>query len=208
VVLLKHAEQSGFLKTSYGTEFVRIDTDSICAQKGARENHLEQLLEGWVMKFKMLLAGLLAVSAVGCSSGSYTQRSVQEEAALDTLLPPPLSVNDIVAMVKDSVGDDVIMDQIKASESYFRLTKNEIIRLKKDGVSDKVISAMINTKDDGNATRRVYAASYPVYYPDYGYFWYPYYYYWRPAIRVGFTHIGQRYGGFGFGAHRPIRVRR
>lgn len=160
------------------------------------------------MKFKMLLAGLLAVSAAGCSSGSYTQRSASQEAALDTLLPPPLSVNDIISMVKDSVGDNVIIDQIKASESYFRLTKNEIVRLKKEGVGDKVISAMINTKDDGNAARRVYAVSYPVYYPDYGYFWYPYYYYWRPALRVGFSYIVPRHGGFGFGVHRPIRVRR
>lgn len=161
-----------------------------------------------MMKFKMLLAGFLAVSAIGCSSGSYTQRSAPKEADWDTLLPPPLNVNDIVAMVEDSVGDDVIIDQIKASESYFRLTKNEIIRLKKEGVSDKVISAMINTKDDANATRRVYAVSYPVSYPDYGYFWYPYYYYWRPAIRVGFTYVLPRYGGFVFGVRRPIRTRR
>jgi len=160
------------------------------------------------MKFKMLLAGIVVLSLVGCSSGSYTQRSAAGGAELDTLLPPPLSVNDVVAMVKDSVGDDVIIDQIQASESYFRLTKNEIIKLKKEGVSGKVISAMINTKDAGNATRRVHALSYPVYYPEYGYYWYPYYYYWRPAFRVGFSYVVPRHGGFGFGVHRPIRVRR
>ncbi len=56
-----------------------------------------------------------------------------------------LSPSDIEAMAKNGLHDDVIIEQIKATNSVFYLTSDEIIELKNAGVSENVISYMINT---------------------------------------------------------------
>lgn len=56
-----------------------------------------------------------------------------------------LSVQDVKNMSKSGLNDEVIINQIKATNSVFNLTSNQIIDLKKSGVSQSVINYMIET---------------------------------------------------------------
>jgi hypothetical protein len=115
--------------------------------------------------------------------------------------PPPMTVDDIIALAQDSVADDLILQQIKATHSRFQLTNNDIRDLKKNGVSTKVISAMIKTSDEPRATRDR-AVNYPVYYAYPDYYWYPYPSYfspWYSPVYLGFSFRGGYYGGYHFG---------
>jgi len=58
---------------------------------------------------------------------------------------PQSGVDDVKALVKAGIGDDVIVSQIRNSHMIFHLTTSEIIALKNSGVSEKVIDFMINT---------------------------------------------------------------
>jgi hypothetical protein len=159
------------------------------------------------MKYSIVLAGLVvALLSTGCMSGYYAHRDRRDVVEQDSLAPPPMSIDDVIALAKDSVGDNVILAQMKATHSYFKLTNNDIRDLKKNGVSDQVINAMIKTGDEPTrtATRRGYYA-----YPEY--YWYPSPYYygsWYSPMYLGFSYRGGSYGGFRMGGGHGMRGRR
>jgi hypothetical protein len=157
------------------------------------------------MRFVVLLTGLIAISGTGCMSG-YTTVHHQRAVYVDSTLPAPLSIEEIIAMAQDSVSDEVIISQIKSTGSTYRLNTRDILQLKKEGVSQNVIAAMIKAADDHKPAPRA-LAYYPVYDPDFGYFWYPYYY-WGPTFRVGLRFSSPWHGARAMGFYRPIRVRR
>lgn len=156
------------------------------------------------MKYTIVLVGLVvSCLSTGCMAGYYAHHERRQMVELDSLQPPPMSIDDVIALAQDSIGDDVILSQINATHSYFRLTNNDIRDLKKTGVSEKVISAMIKTSAEPRNVR-AQSPEYPVYYPYPGYSWYPYpsYYYWYPwypSTYLGFTYHGGYYGGYHFG---------
>ena len=163
------------------------------------------------MKYSIILVGLVVSGlAMGCMSGYYAHRERRQVVERDSLLPPPMTIDDVIALAQDSVGDEVILNQIKATHSSFRLTNNDIRDLKKNGVSEKVINAMIKSADQPQPARArtaYYAPSY--YYPDYS--WYPYYSYvypWYPSIYLGFSYHGGFNHGYRYGGFRGIRVHR
>jgi hypothetical protein len=162
---------------------------------------------GRSMKYSVILAGLMiSLLTTGCMSGYYAHRENKQVMEADSLLPPPMTVDDVIDLAKDSVGDDVIIAQMKATESYFQLTNNDIRDLKKNGVSDRVISAMIKTADQPKSSNRR-VAIYP--YPDY--YWYPYAGYygpWYSPVYVGFSYRGGFIGGHRMVAGRGFRGRR
>ncbi|MDE3067899.1 MAG: hypothetical protein KGJ60_10165 [Verrucomicrobiota bacterium] len=57
----------------------------------------------------------------------------------------PLGLADIKALAKAGVSDDVIISQIRGSQTVFHLSSADIIDLHENGVSDRVIDFMINT---------------------------------------------------------------
>lgn len=150
------------------------------------------------MKYAMLLAGLaVTLFCSGCMTGYTTMHHGGARGAeRDSLMPPPMTVNDVIALSQDSVGDEVIISQMKATESYFRLTTDDIVALRKAGVSDKVINAMIKTSENPPREQR---RSYPVYYPYWGNWWYPYWYPWYSPLYFGVTYRAGYYGGYHFG---------
>lgn len=159
------------------------------------------------MKY-FLIVGLLAVSiaASGCMTGYTTlNREHRNMVERDSTLPPPMTINDIIALSQDSVSADVIISQMKATDSYFLLRTDDIVALRKAGVNDKVINAMIQTADQPRR-RTENSIGYPAYYPYWGYsgypyYWYPWYpYYYGASLGLGF-HGGYNYGGYHYGGY-------
>jgi hypothetical protein len=164
-----------------------------------------------MMKYTIVLAGLLiSFLSTGCMAGYYAHRERRQTVERDTLQPPPMTVDDVIALAQDSVGDGVILEQIKATHSVFQLTNNDIRDLKKSGVSERVISAMIQTRGQPRNARARTSYDGPYYpYPDYS--WYPYssfYYPWYPLVYLGFGYRGGYYRGYHFGGFRGIRMHR
>ncbi|MES2344443.1 MAG: glycine zipper domain-containing protein [Chlamydiota bacterium] len=58
-----------------------------------------------------------------------------------------LSTNDVKAMSKAGIKDDVIINQIHSTNSVFYLSADQIIDLKDSGVSQNVINYMIQTSN-------------------------------------------------------------
>ena len=56
-----------------------------------------------------------------------------------------ISLQDVVDMTAAGVGGEVIIRQIEATHSKFKLTPQQIIQLKKSGVGDDVLEAMIES---------------------------------------------------------------
>jgi outer membrane lipoprotein SlyB len=57
----------------------------------------------------------------------------------------PLTLADVKAMAAARVSDDVIINQIRGSQTVFHLGSSDIIDLHNSGVSDNVINFMIST---------------------------------------------------------------
>jgi hypothetical protein len=160
------------------------------------------------MKYSVILAGLvISLLSTGCMSGYYAHREKKHVVEEDSLMPPPMNVDDVIALAKDSVGDDVILAQMNATHSYFRLTNNDIRDLKKNGVSDQVINAMIKTADQPKTSARR-----AVYSPYSNYYLYPYpefYSPWYSSAYMGFSYNrGGYYGGYRMGGGRGFRGHR
>ena len=147
----------------------------------------------------------LSIAASGCMSGYTTMHHQRRQVVeRDSLMPPPMTINDIISLSQDSVSADVITSQMKATDSFFRLTTDDILALRKSGVNDKVINAMIQS---GNQPpeKRERTEAYPAYYPYWGYTWYPYYWYpWYSPFYFGLSyrsgfHGVYHYGGYHYG---------
>lgn len=57
----------------------------------------------------------------------------------------PMTVADVKLLTKAGVSDEVIISQIRSSQTVFRLSTAAIIELKDNDVSQRVIDFMINT---------------------------------------------------------------
>lgn len=107
--------------------------------------------------------GALIGGAVGAAAGGLIgyaldqqDRQIMQERSPQTLNRidnrEQLTLDDIKSMSHNGLKDDTIIDQIKATESTYRLSSDEIIDLKKAGVSQKVIDYMIRTGQRGRGT--------------------------------------------------------
>jgi YXWGXW repeat-containing protein len=103
-------------------------------------------------------SGASVSPGVGTVSGYYVSPAIDTEtrARLESQAPQtyariyttqPLSLADIAAMERAGVGDDIIIGQIGASRSVYRLTAADIVDLHNSNVSDRVIDAMIKTAE-------------------------------------------------------------
>jgi hypothetical protein len=116
-----------------------------------------------------------------------------------------MTKEDVIALTKAGVGDDVILKMISTSGSTFRLHTPDVILLADSGVADTVIHAMLQA--DGSSRKDEHAAVVRHYPPDY-YWWfdYPFYdpWYWPAYYGWPRPYYGFRvYGGFhGGGRHR------
>ena len=151
-------------------------------------------------KFSLYAALPLTMLLSGCLVAPPRQQVVVPEQ----VQPPPqqvqavtpLGIEDVKAMAKAGLSDDLIISQIRSSATVYHLGTADIILLKNSGVSEKVIDYMINTPStatppaagvttvvvDPGPACVVAPVVYP--YPYWGWGWYGGYYggprhYWR-----------------------------
>ncbi len=157
------------------------------------------------MKAASIAAILLvcALASAGCYSERWAQYHRERPYRQDTLAV--MTKDDVMALARAKVSDDVIISQIKASRSYFQLSTQDIIDLANAGVSDKVISAMIKADEAAKQSgdEGGYAYYYPPYYgysgyPYWGYPWYP----WYPSLYLGFS-FGRYHPFYGYRTFIP-----
>jgi hypothetical protein len=67
----------------------------------------------------------------------------------------PLTVADIISLVKAGVSDDLVISQIRYSRTVYHLNSGDIIELKNTGVSERIIDFMINTPAEMRSTEVV-----------------------------------------------------
>jgi hypothetical protein len=108
-------------------------------------------------------AGALIGGAAGLIAGGLIGHSMDRQAEeRERSMPPPVyyapppayyppppgpppSINDIKAMTRSGMGDDVIIGQIINTRAVYNLDANALIDLHNAGVSQKVIAYMVNT---------------------------------------------------------------
>ena len=132
-------------------------------------------------------AGAAVGAAAGVIAGGMLGHGVDqaEQTRMQAMEPPPfvqpgppLGIEDVKALAKAGLSDDLIVSQIRNSGTVYRLGAADIIALKTAGVSEKVIDCMINTPNTARppapaaGTVVVEPAVYPVY--PYPYYPYPY----------------------------------
>jgi hypothetical protein len=147
------------------------------------------------------IAAVCILGASGCTPERYAthaRRSGQDSLAM-------MSKEDVIALTKAGIGNEVIIKMINTTGSTFRLHTPDVIELADSGVTDTVIHAMLQA--DGSSRREDRPA--PVGYYPYDYYWwygYPYYdpWYWSGYYAFPRPYYGIRmYGGFhGGGRHR------
>ncbi len=148
-----------------------------------------------------VLAAVCILGASGCVPEHYATRA--QGTPQDSLVV--LRQEDVIALTKAGISNDVIVRMINTTGSTFRLRTPDVIALADSGVADTVIHAMLladesSRKEDRPTVYRTYP---------YDYYWwggYPYYdpwfwpsYYWAPRAYYGV----RVFGGFhGHGRHR------
>ena len=124
--------------------------------------------------------GAVIGGAIGALAGALMGRDIDDSLRTRVVQGQPLGLEDVKALAKAGVGDDLIVNQIAATRTVYRLSTAQIIDLKNAGVSSKVIDFMISTP-----------TAYPPAAPAQGYYYtepypYPYYrpYYYAPPVGV------------------------
>ena len=74
-------------------------------------------------------------------------------AASPFVLAAPLTVDDIVSLVKAGVGEKVILKQVESTGTRLTLTVDGILALKAAGASDALIESLMEVKDQPEAPR-------------------------------------------------------
>jgi hypothetical protein len=92
-------------------------------------------------------AGALIGAGVGAVTGGLVGHAEDEaeKRAAEARAARILGMNDIVQMAHSGVSDRVIISQIYATGSVYRLSPSDTIWLREQGVSDTVVRAMVDT---------------------------------------------------------------
>ena len=115
-----------------------------------------------------LIGGALGAVAGGLTGNAIDKSEQRQQARLAaaTAQParPPLTLNEVVQLTQQHVSEEIIINQIRTSNTMFQLTVDDVLMLKENGVSDSVVREMQVTA--ARYPRRVYSSA-PVYQPVY-----------------------------------------
>jgi hypothetical protein len=157
-------------------------------------------------------AGAAIGAGVGALSGALVGNSLDEmearnRALIEAKLQRPVSANpvtmdDVVAMTRAGVADEVIVNHVRIHGVAHPLGSNDLIMLQQQGVSPSVVRAMQEPPVPRRETVVVEQSPPPVVIREYPYR--PYYYdpYWHPWGGYYYRGWGPRPGvGVGFVVH-------
>jgi len=164
---------------------------------------------------------VIGLAAAGCAPEYSSYRYREHRPVRDST--QLMTKQDVIALTKARIGDNVIIGMIRRSGSTFVLRTPDVIELADSGVSDTVISAMMKSDEPwgGEGAPARYYAAYPPYY--YGWdaypWWSPWYYsswygWWGGFYRPHYSYYhapnygGVRYRSSGGGVSRPAGRRR
>ena len=122
--------------------------------------------------------GAIVGGAIGALAGALVGRDIDDSLRVRVSQGQPLSPDDVKALVRANVSDDLIISQIRETRTVYHFTSAQIIDLKNAGLSEKLIDFMINTPAEfaqPAAAPGYYAQPYP--YP----YYYPYPIYYGPV---------------------------
>jgi hypothetical protein len=139
---------------------------------------------------------VFAFAAAGCVPEYSRYRYRERPPVRDSLAL--MSKQDVIALSKAKIGDDVIISMIRNSGSTFHLRTPDVIELADSGVSDTVLSAMMRTDEPwgGGEERGRYDATYPPY------CWWGASPWWSP------WYFSSYWGGYWGGSYRPYYYNR
>jgi hypothetical protein len=92
--------------------------------------------------------GALIGAGVGALSGGLIGNSAdnaEKRAEAAAQARHPMGMVDVVQMAQSHVSDDLIISEVRATGSVFRLSAQDTIWLKQNGVSDVVVQEMVAT---------------------------------------------------------------
>jgi outer membrane lipoprotein SlyB len=86
-------------------------------------------------------AGAGIGAAVGAIGGGLIGSQIEKKPGQDAN-PNQMTLQQVIDLVKQGTGDDIIIEKLRATNSKFSLSAAQISSLKQQGVSQKVIEAM------------------------------------------------------------------
>lgn len=99
-----------------------------------------------------LIGGALGAGAGGLFGHMQDKAEDRHKQEIAAVTPGPMTVTDVITLTQQGQSDDVIINQIRSTNSMFMLTPQDLGTLKQYNVSDRVIQAM---QDSSRRTRVV-----------------------------------------------------
>lgn len=107
------------------------------------------------------LLGLAAGTILGGAIGNEEDRrdrdaliQAKNEAEANQQQGSPIGMTDVIQLTQQNVGDDVIITQIRSTNSTFQLSTEDLRSLKANNVSDRVIMEMQQRRPNAQLTPR------------------------------------------------------
>jgi hypothetical protein len=82
------------------------------------------------------------IGGVAGNEHDKAERRAEAHAAAVAAQNPPLAIQDVVRLAHNHISDDVIIQNIRATNSVYHLSTEDIIYLKQQGISDRVVNEM------------------------------------------------------------------
>jgi uncharacterized membrane protein YgcG len=101
----------------------------------------------WMIASMVLLVHVATVPAQDRPPSTTSPEAAETATPLQTK-PVHLSdgVSDVLTLVREHVGDDIVVGFIESSRKPYNLTAKEILYLRQEKVSDRVLAAMMNQR--------------------------------------------------------------
>jgi hypothetical protein len=125
----------------------------------------------------------------GCTTDSAT-RDRRDAARRENDSLAASIKRDVIEMKRAGIADDVVINLLRVSHSYFPMSTRDVVQLADSGVSDSVLNAMIlgfqaETRERSSVASAYYA---PYYWSN------PYWYSWDPYFSFGFGYYPPFFG--------------
>jgi hypothetical protein len=112
-----------------------------------------------------LYISLAADSGLNAADATVAQRAASAAIEVSTAPVPaklPYGVDDVLKLSRAQIGDEIILNYVRNSETIYNLGANDIVYLKNAGVSEKVISAMLDKRKHVEMAAQTQSAQTPV----------------------------------------------